>query len=80
MGWNDKQNLTALQNVTARHIPLAHILKTASLLKTKFGILIRVTLEHIETIFKTIFSPVDLHQRNHYGGYRQNRKKVTGPK
>ena len=44
MGWNDKQNLTALQKVTARHIPLAHILKTASLLKTKFGILIKESL------------------------------------
>ena len=82
MGWNDKQNLTALQNVTARHIPRA-----SSYLENRFTFENqiwytnkRVTLEHIETIFKTIFSPVDLHQRNHYGGYRQNRKKVTGPK
>ena len=54
MGWNDNQNLTALQNVTARHIPLAHILKTASLLKTKLGIHIRVTIEHIDTTFNVI--------------------------
>ena len=44
MGWNEKQNLTAFQNVTARHIPLAHILKTASLLKTKLGIHIKESL------------------------------------
>ena len=38
MGWNDKQNLTALQNVTVCHIPLAHILKT------KLGIHIKESL------------------------------------
>ena len=62
MGWNDKQNLTALQNVTARHIPLAHILKT------KFGLLIRVFLVHFDTIMKLIFVPHGLQQRNHHGG------------
>ena len=36
----------------------------------------RVTLEHIETIFKTIFSPVDLHQRNHYIAFTAKREKV----
>ena len=56
MGWSDKQNLTALHNVTARHIPLAHYLENRLTFENQTWYTYkRVTLEHSDTIFNIIY-------------------------
>ena len=55
MGWNDKQNLTALQNVTARHIPLAHLENRLTFENQTWYTYKRVTSEHSDTIFNIIY-------------------------